>query len=149
MQNTKKNRSKTNPPNHQKSIENIIKTISTKIYEKLTSQGPLGRQMAPTGAALGSQTVNKSTSVASAARPRPAHGASWTTTSSFHEFWDPQDIDFLTLLHWFFMIYTFVRRSRFQSVLGMDFRMASGIVLASILHILEVWIPKKSIPKQR
>ena len=43
--------------------------------------------MAPTGAALGSQTVNKSTSVASEARPRPAQGAFLTTSSSFLQFW--------------------------------------------------------------
>ena len=41
--------------------------------------------------------MNKSTSVASEVRPRPAQGASWTTSSSFIEFWDPQDIDFGSL----------------------------------------------------
>ena len=73
-------------------IKNQSTNISTKLCEKLTSKGPLGRQMAPTGAALGSQTVNKSTSVASEARPRPAQGAFLTTSSSFLEFWDPKTL---------------------------------------------------------
>ena len=52
-------------------------------------------------------------------------------------------------LHCVFMIFTVVQRSRIQNVFGIDFQMVSGMVLASILHILEVWTPKKSIPKQR
>ena len=97
MKNTKITGQKTTTQIIKIPLENQSTNISTKLCEKLTSKGPLGRQMAPTGAALGSQTVNKSTSVASEARPRPAQGASWTTSSSFFEFWDPQDIDFGSL----------------------------------------------------
>ena len=45
---------------------------------------------------------------------------------------------FLDVFALFFHDFTVVRRSRFQSVFGIDFRMASGAVLASILHLLEV-----------
>ena len=59
------------------------------------------------------------------------------------------DIDFLMFLHCVFMIFTVVQRSRIQNVFGIDFQMVSGVVFASILHILEVLTPKMSIPKQR
>ena len=56
---------------------------------------------------------------------------------------------FLDVFALFFMIFSLVQRSRFQNVFGIDFQMVSGMVVASILHILEVLTPKKSIPKQR
>jgi len=56
---------------------------------------------------------------------------------------------FLDVFALVFMIFSVVQRSRFQNVFGIDFQMVSGMVLASILHILEVLTPKKSIPKQR
>ena len=90
MKNTKITCQKTTTQIIKIPLENQSTNISTKLCEKLTSKGPLGRQMAPTGAALGSQTVNKSTSVASEARPRPAQGAFLSTSSSFLEFWDPK-----------------------------------------------------------
>ena len=97
MKNTKITCQKTTTQIIKIPLENQSTNISTKLCEKLTSKGPLGRQMAPTGAALGSQTVNKSTSVASEARPRPAQGAFLTTSSSFLEFWEPQNITFGSL----------------------------------------------------
>ena len=59
MKNTKITGQKTTTQIIKIPLENQSTNISTKLCEKLTSKGPLGRQMAPTGAAPGSQMANK------------------------------------------------------------------------------------------
>ena len=59
MKNTKITCQKTTTQIIKIPLKNQSTNISTKLYEKLTSKGPLGRQMAPTGAAPGSQMANK------------------------------------------------------------------------------------------
>ena len=59
MKNTKITCQKTTTQIIKIPLENQSTNISTKLCEKLTSKGPLGRQMAPPAPALGSEMANK------------------------------------------------------------------------------------------